>query len=516
MPNRPMVHFVGAGPGDPGLISVRGAKCLGRADVIVYDRLVPEAILRYARPGAERIDVGRAAPQASDRDAIAYLLVEQQREGKRVVRLKWGDPFVFDDGGEEALFLHEHGVPFEVVPGIPAAIGVPAYAGVAVTYRGGGDTLTFIRGHEDASHDAPPVDWPSLARLDGTIVCYADHDQASVILSSLLAAGRPGAEPAALVYQGTLAGQRTITGALEELATRAHPPADPGIVIVGRVAGLRQHLRWFDVRPLFGRRVVVTRPREQSREMVEALEELGADVIQAPSVRIAAVEDDAPLLEACGNLPHFHWVVLPNTASAEAFLRAVLATGDIRQLKGVGICAIGQASVERFAQFGVRVDVPALEYRPEALVDAVSGAGRLAGSRVLVPRGEGVREVLADVLRNAGAEVTEVAAYRTLPIALGDSLEPDIYKMLLEKEIDVVAFTSASTVRDYVELYGADPLADLLGATKVACIGPVTAEVARTYGIETAILPEEYTIAGLVGAIVRYFAKVGRPTATRT
>ncbi|MEW5982132.1 MAG: uroporphyrinogen-III C-methyltransferase [Acidobacteriota bacterium] len=513
MPNRPLVHFVGAGPGDPGLISVRGARCLSRADVIVYDRLVPEAILRYAKSGAERIDVGRAAPQAKDRDAIAYLLVEKQREGKRVVRLKWGDPFVFDDGGEEALFLHEHGVPFEVVPGIPAAVAVPAYAGVAVTYRGGGDTLTFIRGHEDASHDAPPVDWSSLARLDGTVVCYADRDQANVILSSLVAAGRPAAEPAALVYRGTLAGQHTITGTLGELASTAPPSPDPAIVIVGRVAGLRQHLRWFDVRPLFGQRIVVTRPREQAHEMVEALEDLGAHVIQAPSVRIVAAGDDAPLTEACADLSRFSWLVLPNTASAEAFLRVVLAAADIRQLKGVGICAIGQASVERFAQFGVRVDVPAVEYRPELLVAALSTSGPLEGSRILVPKGEGTRDLLAEVLRDAGAEVTEVPAYRTVPIALGDPREPDLYRMLLEKEIDVVAFTSASTVRDYVELYGADPLADLLGGTTVACIGPVTAEVARTYGIDTAILPEEYTIAGLIDAIVRHYASSGAETA---
>ncbi len=506
MPNRPLVHFVGAGPGDPGLISVRGARCLGRADVVVYDRLVPESILRYARPDAERIDVGPAAPGAQARDAIAYLLAENQREGKRVVRLKWGDPFVFDDGGEEALFLHEHGVPFEVVPGVPAAVAVPAYAGVAVTYRGGGDTLTFVRGHEDASHDAPSVDWASLARLDGTIVCYAGRDQVSVFLASLLAAGRPAAEPVALVYQGTLAAQRTVTGTLEELATRTPPPADPAIVIVGRVAGLRQHLRWFDVRPLFGRRIVVTRPREQAREMVESLEELGALVVQAPTVRIAAAEDDAPLAEACSDLSRFQWVVLPNTASADAFLRAVLLAGDIRELKGVGICAIGQASVERFGGLGVRVDVPAVEYRPEMMVEALSASGRLVGSHVLLPRGEGAREVLADILRNAGANVHEVGAYRTVPIVVGDPREPDIYKMLLEKEIDVVAFTSASTVRDYVELYGADPLADLLASTSVACIGPVTAEVARTYGIDTTILPDEYTIAGLIAAIVKHFA----------
>ena len=202
MPNRPMVYFIGAGPGDPGLITMRGVACLGRADVVVYDRLVHPSLLRHARPDAERIDVGRAAPQGTARDAIAYLLLEKVRDGKRVARLKWGDPFVFDDGGEEALFLHEHGVPFEVVPGVPAAIGGPAYAGVAVTYCGAGDTLTLVRGHEDASQEMPHVDWASLARLDGTIVCYAGPRQLPVILAALLTHGRPADEPVALIYNG--------------------------------------------------------------------------------------------------------------------------------------------------------------------------------------------------------------------------------------------------------------------------------------------------------------------------
>ena len=270
MPNRPMVHFIGAGPGDPGLLTARGARCLASADVVIYDELVHAALVRYGRPDAERISVGRASPLESDRDAISYLLLEKYRDGKHVARLKWGDPFVFDDGGEEALFLHENGVPFEVIPGVPAAVGIPPYAGVPITYRGGGDTLTLVRGHEAAGHETPDVDWKSLAALDGTIVCYAGPRQLPVMLKALLANGRPGDEPVALIYNGTLPSQHTVTGTLADMCESDLPQQTrPAIVVVGRVAALRDHLQWFDVRPLFGRRVVVTRPREQSRELVE-------------------------------------------------------------------------------------------------------------------------------------------------------------------------------------------------------------------------------------------------------
>lgn len=506
MPNRPMVHFVGAGPGDAGLITVRGARSLGRADVIIYDRLVHASLLRYARPDAERIDVGRAAPQRTDRDAIAYLLLEKVRDGKRVVRLKWGDPFVFDDGGEEALFLHEHGIPFEVVPGVPAAIGGPAYAGVAVTYHGGGDTLTLVRGHEDASDAPPRIHWDSLARLGGTIVCYAGPRQLPAILAALRSHGRPAEEPVALIYNGTLATQHTIVGTLASLAdapVQAEPL--PAILVVGRVAALREHLRWFDVRPLFGKRIVVTRPREQARDLVELFEDQGAIVIQAPTVRIAVASDEGPLDEACAAVASYDWVVLTSTASAEAFLRRLLGgASDVRSLKGVGICAIGQATADRFAAVGVKVDAVLAEYRPEGVIEALSGDRGLSGRRVLMPHVEGARDILAADLRKAGADVTEVAAFRTVPILPGDPGEPDVYKMLLEQRIEVVTFTSASTVRDYVTMFGAEALADLLRTTAVACIGPVTAQALQAHGVQVSVIPEEFTIPALVAAVVRH------------
>ena len=276
-----IVYLIGAGPGDPGLITVRGLQCLASADVVLYDHLVPSRLLRHARADAEQIDVGTAAPQPLEQEAICYLLAEKAREGKTVARLKWGDPFVFDRGGTEALFLHEQQVRFEVVPGIPAGVAVPSYAGVPITYPGGGDTLTFVRGHEDEGKTRASIDWTSLARLDGTIVCYAGPDQLPHMLNALLTHGRSAGDSAAVVYDGTLPTQQTLLGTLEEVAKNVRQMNDrrPAVVVVGRVAGLREHLRWFDARPLFGKRVLVTRPREQAQDLVERLESMGADAV---------------------------------------------------------------------------------------------------------------------------------------------------------------------------------------------------------------------------------------------
>src|SRR5476649_1043900 len=305
------VYLIGAGPGDPGLMTVRGLQCLESADVVLYDHLVPPRVLRHARPGAEKIDVGVAAPQPLEQEAICYLLAEKAREGKTVARLKWGDPFVFDRGGTEALFLHEQGVRFEVVPGIPAGIAVPSYAGIPITYPGGGDTLTFVRGHEDEGKTPVTIDWASLARLDGTIVCYAGPQQLPHILMALVTHGRPPEDSAAIVYDGTLPTQETRVGSLAELAqaVKQSPDRRPAMLVVGRVVALREHLRWFDVRPLFGKRILVTRPKDQGFDLVEQLEAMGAEVIEAPMIRIEPPDDEAPLDEACARAGEFDWIV---------------------------------------------------------------------------------------------------------------------------------------------------------------------------------------------------------------
>jgi uroporphyrinogen III methyltransferase / synthase len=511
------VYIVGAGPGDPTLVTVRGQRYLAAADVVVHDTLVHPRLLRRARADAERIDVGAAAPQPLQQDAISLLLAEKAREGKMVVRLKWGDPFVFDSGGKEALFLHEQGIRFEVVPGVTAPVAAPAYAGLPVTYPGAGDILTFIRGHEDGSHKPPKIDWETVARIDGTIVCYAGPRQLPGIVDALTSHGRSPKDSSAVVFHGTLPQQRTVQGTLGELKERlseAGADKDAGVLVVGAVAGLRDHLRWFDARPLFGRRVLVTRSREQAGELVEMLEDLGAETIEAPTIRIVPPADHAPLDAAVADAGGFDWIVFTSANGVEAFMRRLLAgPGDVRSLKGPRLCAIGPATADRLGSYGIKVDLMPIEYRAEAILEALGSAADLAGARVLLPRADIAREVLADELRKAGALVTEVAAYRTIRETLTRSDDPDIYKMLLEGAIDVVMFTSASTVRNFAEGIGEEQAADLLRQTVVACIGPVTAEAAQRLHIHARVMPSDYTIPALVQAIVDYYQDQGAEAA---
>ena len=503
------MYLIGAGPGDPRLITVRGLECLRAADVVVYDHLVPRGLLKDARPDAELIDVGTAAPQETAQEAISYLLAEKAREDKVVARLKWGDPFVFDRGGEEALFLREQRVPFEVVPGIPAGIGVPAYAGVPVTYPGGGDTITLVRGYEDESRKPPRIDWTSLARLDGTVVCYAGAHQLPLILEALIAHGWPAEGQAVVVYKGTLPGQQTVAGTLTELldAARQHPRRTPAILVVGRVVGFRDHLRWYDDRPLFGRRVLVTRPREQAAELVDQLVALGAEAIEAPMIRIAPPEDPAPLQEAAREPAGFDWIVFASANAVESFMVALLdGERDIRALKGPQLCAVGPGTAAKLAQYGIRVDLIPEEFRAEAVVSAMAARARLEGARVLLPRANIGRDVLVEQLRASGALVTDVVAYRTLLEDTQPDDDPDVYGQLLEGRIDVVTFTSASAVRSFAKIYGAEQAADLLKTTVVAVIGPVTADAARQLGISVTIQPQSYTIPALVDAVAAHYA----------
>jgi uroporphyrinogen III methyltransferase/synthase len=512
MAGRPAVYLIGAGPGDPGLITVRGLECLSAADVVLYDHLVHPRLLDFAPAAAERIDVGTAAPGEMAQEAICYLLVEKAREGRTVARLKWGDPFVFDHGGEEALFLHEHGVLFEVVPGIPAAIGIPGYAGVPVTYPGSGDTLTLVRGHEGESQTPPTVDWAALAKLKGTIVCYAGTKQLPAILDALMSHGRPKSEPAVVIYEGTLPGQHTVDGTLEELAelTKASRPRRPAILVVGRVAALRQHLRWFDERPLFGKRIAVTRPREDAADLSDRLIAMGAETVETPMTRMAPPEDWTPLDRAVDVVSTFDWIIFTSVNAVDHFMqRLYRGPGDVRELKGVRLCAVGPSTRERLLRYGVKIDLMPADFKADGVVAALAATGPLSGTRFLLPRADVGRERLAEALVHAGAIVTDVTAYRTLPAEPHPDKDPDLYRMLLDRQIDVVTFTSAASVRNFAVTYGVEQAADLLQQTTVAVCGPVTAEAASRLGIPVTIMPDEYTLGDLVDAIAAHYSAQG-------
>jgi len=503
---QPCVYLVGAGPGDPTLISVRGQRYLEAADVVIYDHRVHARLLRRARPDAERIDVGAAAPKPLEQDAICFLLAEKARDGKTVVRLKWGDPFVFDSGGKEALFLHEQGVPFEVVPGIPVSIGGAAYAGIPITYPEAGDVLTIVRGHENETDITTNKEWAGLAGTAGPIVCYAGKRQVQAMSEALLTHGRPPDESAALIYDATLPSQRTVEGTLETIASLADSER-PGLMVIGAVAGLRAHLRWFDNRPLSGRRIVVTRSREQATELIDMLEERGAEAIPAHAIRIIAAEDSGPLEDACRNAGTFDWIIFASANAVDYFMRRLLATGDVRDLHGVRLCTVGPSTASRLHRYGIRVDLTPAEFRADALIDALKASGSLKGQRILLPRADIARDRLADELREAGAEVAEVVAYRTVPGGGERDGEYDVYRMLLDRQIDAITFASASAVRNFVSMIGQDQAADLLQSTIVASIGPVTAEAAQQLGIQTTVMPARYTIPDLVDALVEHFSE---------
>ena len=507
------VYLIGAGPGEPTLISVRGLRYLESADVVVHDPLVHARLLRAIRPAVQRIDAAAVQEQSSDPDAVARLLAEKAAAGQTVARLIHGDPF--DRGAGEAEALRAGGIPFEIVPGIPRAIGDACFAGIPLGHPDAADAVVLVSGREGRLRGSGRA---YLASPRLTVVCQADAAGLQSILDDLLAAGRDDDDPAALIVDGTLPTHRTIDGKLADIRRTALEmlPHGSGVLVVGQVVKLRQQLRWFDNRPLSGRRVLVTRAREQSAELVDRLLDLGAEPIEAPTIRIAPPDDYGPLDAACAAAASFDWIVFTSVNGVDAFLQRLLSgPRDIRALGGVRLCAIGPATAGRLRRHGLKVDVMPAEHRAEAVFAALRQAGRLAGARVLLARADIAREMLADALRAAGAVVTEATAYRTVR-ADGWS-GPELHALLRDRPVDVVTFTSASTVRNFAEILGTESAAALLAATRVASIGPVTAAAAAELGFETTIMPAAYTIPALVEAIADHFAgaaaagKPGKP-----
>jgi uroporphyrinogen III methyltransferase/synthase len=505
---RGRVFLIGAGPGDPGLISVRGLRLLGEADVVVYDRSVART-LRWARPDAERLEVGAPAESPIAQDAISLLLAEKAREGLTVARLKWGDPFVFDSGAKEALFLHEQGIPIEVVPGVPAAIGATAYAGVPITYPGGDDVVVLLRGREGAADAMPDVDWDALVALDGTLVCYTDTRLAGQVLGALIDHGAEADMPAALIHRGTLPTQSAVTGTIAELhaqVTADGSRSDVAILVVGKVASLREHLRWFDERPLFGRRIVVTRSHEQAQELVDRIENLGGQAIEAPTFRLGPPEDTEAVDRAAATIDDFDWVIFESANSVARFFSSLhRGPRDTRALGGVAVCACGPSTADRLAANGIKADVILPEFSAESIGDAIAAAakGSIAGARLLVVRPDHLRDIVATDLARRGAAVTDLVAYRTAADPPESPVAQELYRQLLDGQIDAVTFTGPTAVRRFATLIGEEQAADLLNTTVVATIGPVTAAAAHELGVTTTVTGDTYDVDGLVDALVR-------------
>ena len=485
-----IVHLVGAGPGDPGLMTARSLELITRADAILYDRLIPAGSLAGAREDCELVYVGKAPGSvAMAQEQIDARLVELARAGKRVVRLKGGDPFVFGRGGEEAAALDAADVRFEVVPGVTAGVAAPAYAGIPVTHRDAASAVAFVTGHEDPEKPETAIDWPALAAFPGTLVFYMGVKNLPKIVERLIATGRPAEEPAAVVAQGTLPTQRAVRAPLSELPARV-AEADvgpPAVTVVGEVAGL--DLTWLEQRPLHGRTIAVTRARAQASELARRLRDLGAEVVETPAIRI--VPKPPPI--ALAEIESYPLVCLTSPNGAELLLEGLAAHGkDARSLAGATLAAIGPGTAAALGERGLRPDVVPPRSIAESLVESLEDL-EVDGRRVLVARAEEARDVLPDALRERGAEVDVVALYETVAEPLGEE-----ERAALARATDVT-FTASSTVRFLMQALDGE----LPPGPRVVSIGPVTSATAREHGLAVGVEATRHDLDGLVEALLR-------------
>jgi len=503
--NKGTVYLIGAGPGDPGLLTVKGLECIKQADVIVYDRLAGSRLLNQRRRDAECIYVGKQPDRHTlTQGEINQLLVEKAQQGFSVARLKGGDPFVFGRGGEEAEVLASHSIPFEIIPGVTSAIAVPAYAGIPVTHRDFTSSLAIITGNEDPTKETSSIQWSKIATGVGTLIFLMGMGNLPGIAQRLIEHGRDSQTPVALIRWGTRPEQKTLVGRLDNIAQLAKEQnfKNPAIIIVGEVVQLRDKLNWFENKPLFGKRILVTRSREQASGLSRAIEQLGGEPVEFPTIAITAPEDNMPLEQALPNLSAYQWLIFTSVNGVTYFFDTLRRlNGDIRDLTGIKICAIGPQTGHALQKMALQVTYIPTEFRAEAIVEGLRDK-LAAGDRVLLPRADIARKILPEALTTLGAQVDEVTAYRTV---LGTGNAELIRDMLAQGSIDLITFTSSSTVRNFVTLLEAAAPGQLVGAAKVASIGPITSATARELGLPVHIEAHEYTINGLVQAILAYF-----------
>ena len=494
------VYLVGAGPGDPGLITLKGVRCLQSADVVVYDRLSNPALLEHAPESAERVSMGKEPDTPAElQEAINQTLVGAAKAGKTVVRLKGGDSFVFGRGGEELEALVQAGVPFEVVPGITSALAVPAYAGIPVTHRGLAASFTVVTGSEDPSKPESSLDWAAIARTPGTLVVLMGWRALPNIIDALTANGRSAETPVAVTQWGTVPGQRTVTGTLADIIGRgeAEGLGSPVVTVIGEVARLRERFRWFDQGPLFGLRVLVTRSRTQAGALSQQLAAAGAEPVELPTIEIAPPDDYTELDAALARASDYGWAVFTSVNGVEAVFKRLRHAGlDARSLGGARVAAIGPATAAALAERGITADYVPDTFTTEAVAEGFRRFD-LQGVRVLLPRADIAPKALPEGLRALGAVVDEVTAYRTLTPA---GAAAKARELLSSGTIALTTFTSSSTVRNLVSLL--DGEVRLMDGVRIASIGPVTSATARELGLEVHVEAGEHTVAGLVQALV--------------
>lgn len=506
------VYLVGAGPGNPDLITLKGLECLKKADVVIYDYLANKELLSWVKDSTEIIYVGKKAGEHTlTQEQINQLLVNKAKKGKTVIRLKGGDPFIFGRGGEEAEFLVDEGIEIEVVPGVTSAIAVPAYAGIPLTHRKYTSTLTIFTGHESAgiTEKEPFLPWQEIAKIGGTIVILMGVSNLASITNELISHGLSKQTPIAIICWGTTKEQKTIIGTLDNILEKSAGIKPPGIIVIGDVVNLRKKLNWFEKKcceqevcskmlPLLGKMVLVTRAMAQASELSLLLKEYGASVVEFPLIKVISPTSFEPLDKAIEKINLYEWIIFTSINGVQSFFKRLKQQGkDLRELKGVQIGAIGPKTGQAIKDIGLNIDIqPEDEYLSEGLVKLLS-CQRIKGKRVLIPRAQEAREILVDELKRLGAEVDVVPAYQTITETFRTE---ELYNIL--KGIDIITFTSSSTVINFVSKLKSEDMNNLLSGIKIASIGPITTQKAEELGLKVDITASEYTINGLVNAIL--------------
>jgi len=499
------VYLIGAGPGDPGLITVKGLECVKKADVVIYDYLANERLLEHRRPDSELIYVGKQGGRHTlPQSEINALIITKAKEGKVVARLKGGDPFIFGRGGEEAEECFDNGILFEIVPGVTAAIAAPAYAGIPLTHREHTASVAFVTGHEDPDKPESAVHWDKIATGIGTIVFFMGMKNLQNISDNLVAHGRSADTPVAAIQWGTRTDQRVVVGTLKDIVGRVKEAklGPPAIVVVGEVVSLRSKLNWYESRPLFGKRIVVTRSRGQASVFAEKLIDLGATPVEFPSIDVVPPASWAELDAALDAIETYQWIIFTSANAVQYFFSRLRGRDmDIRSLKGIRICAVGPKTAEALGAFSLNADLIPEEFKAEGVLTALGGE-QIRGQKFLIPRAKVARELIPDRLRELGAIVTVVTAYEN--VRPTNDVEK-VKKLFHDRRIAAVTFTSSSTVANFVEMIGVSDLLPLLAGVAVACIGPVTAKTAEGFGLKVDVMPADYTIPALVDALIEHF-----------